>query len=42
MVTMPVAHQEHPPAAVLADAREPRLDAIALAEVPVVAAPALI
>jgi hypothetical protein len=42
MVTMPVAQQEHPPVAVLADAGEPRLDAIALAEVPVVAAPALI
>jgi hypothetical protein len=41
-VTIPVAQREQPPVAVLAEAGDPRLDAIALAQVPVAAAPALI
>jgi len=39
---MPVAQQDQRPVADLVDAGDRRVDAIALAEVPVVAAPALV
>ncbi|TMD00287.1 MAG: hypothetical protein E6J05_03810 [Chloroflexi bacterium] len=42
LVTMPVAQQDQRPVADLVDAGDRRVDAIALAEVPVVAAPALV
>ena len=41
VATIPIAPPQ-PPVAVLAEAADPRLDALSLAEVPAVAAPALI